>query len=289
MKKMIALMLAILAINLYGCASEGESTDFKENVSYEAVEQIPSESATTPEIEPSVTQKQIQSVTTYYNGDVNTVISFSYNSWGTLERAYKEHWNEGAVNYTIDTEYIYDEAGHLIAKKEANIPYNDIEYVYHDGICTGYIDNEYWDYGDGQVEMGGSVEYFFERDTAGNVVKLYTDPLSFEVWTKGEYTYDDEGKIIAAYEEEKYGDHEFKKGYDLDHSYKGIIVANWDETLFEYSYTNSAILLADISCGPVYLDVQIPEGGKITVDGDGYAASVVDASGNVVCVFEWNG
>jgi len=288
MKKMIALVLTILTINLYGCASKGEDADVKENVSFQAVEQIPSESAAASETEPSATQKQIQSVTTYYNGEVSTVTSFSYNSRGTLERAYMEHWNEGAMNYTIDTEYVYDGAGHLIAKKEAGIPYNDIEYVYHDGICTGYIDNEYWDYGDGRVDIVDSVEYFFERDTAGNIVKLYTDPLSFEVWTKGEYTYDDEGRIIAAYEEEKYGDHEFTKDYDLDYSCKGIIIVNWEETLFEYSYMNSAVLLSDISCGPVYLDTQIPEGGKITVDADGYAASVVDAAGNVVCEFLWD-
>lgn len=284
MKKMIALILAILTINLYGCASKDESAVVKESISVE----IASESIVMSETHPAATEKKIECVTAYYNGAVSSVATFSYNGHGSLEKVKIDHWNEGAVNYTIDTGYLYDEAGRLIAKKEAGIPYNDIEYVYHDGVCTGYIDNEYWDYGDGNVEMGGSVEYFFERDAAGNIVKLYTDPLSFEVWTKGEYTYDAGGRIIAAYEEEKYGDHEFTKDYDLDYSHKGIIVANWVETLFEYSYTNGAILLSDLSCGPVYLDVQIPEGGEIILDSDGYAAAIVDASGNVVSEFKWN-
>lgn len=239
------------------------------------------------EKEPAVDTKQMAKITAYRSGEIGTVTTFSYNDHGSLDRVYTENWYNGEISSTIDDLYLYDDAGRLLAKKEADIPYNDIEYVYDGFVRTGFIDNEYWDYGDGHVELGNSVEYFFERDADGNVVKLYTDPLSFEVWTTGEYTYDSEGRVITAYEKEQYGDHKFTKKYTMDYSYRGIIIANCDVTLNGDSYTDSQILLDDISCGPVYLGVVLPEGGKVNVDADGYIESITDTDGNVTYEFEY--
>lgn len=236
---------------------------------------------------PAVETKRMAKITAYHSGGIVIVTTFSYNDHGSLNRVYTENWYNGEINSTIDDLYLYDDAGRLIAKKEADIPYNDIEYVYDGLVRTGFIENEYWDYGDGHVELGNSVEYFFERDADGNVVKLYTDPLSFEVWTTGEYTYDSEGRVITAYEKEQYGDHKFTTKYTMGYSYREIIIANCDVTLNGDSYTDSRILLDDISCGPVYLGVVLPEGGKVNVDADGYIESITDTDGNVTYEFEY--
>ena len=236
---------------------------------------------------PAVDTKQMAKITAYRSGEIGTVTTFSYNDHGSLDRVCTENWYNGEINNSIDTLYLYDDAGRLVAKKEADIPYNDIDYIYDGVVRTGFIKNEYWDYGDGHVELGNSVEYFFERDADGNVVKLYTDPLSFGVWTTGEYAYDSEGRVITAYEKEQYGDHKFTKKYTMDYSYRGIIIAYCDVTLNGDSYTDSRILLDDISCGPVYLDVMIPEDGKVNVDADGYIESITDTAGSIAYEFEY--
>lgn len=252
-----------------------------------SVQKADSREIVVSEEESVVEAKKMSKLTAYQNGEIGSVTTFGYNNHGSLNRVYTENWYNGEISSTIDDLYLYDDAGRLLAKKEADIPYNDIEYVYDGSVRTGFIENEYWDYGDGHVELGNSVEYFVERDANGNVVKLYTDPLSFEVWTTGEYTYDSEGRVIAAYEKEQYGDHKFTKKYTMDYSYRGIIIANCDVTLNGDSYTDSRILLDDISCGPVYLGVMIPEGGQANVDADGYIESITDATGSIAYEFEY--
>lgn len=249
----------------------------------ETEETIPE--TTTAETEPVIVtveeDKKISRVATLYNGEVSTEDIFEYDDRGNVLQRVTSGYNNGVRTYSIVREYHYDEAGLLISIKEADSLFNDIEYHYEHGVLSGYTANEIM----GDV-IGNSATYHFERDGNGNVVKMTTISSEPDLWTNGEYTYDDLGRRISAYEHERYGDHEFKRTMSYDHSYKGAVIVTKDETMFDFMNTTKSIQFGDMEYGYFY-GPELYDGYSVVTDSDGYIASVEDENGQLIASFEY--
>ena len=225
--------------------------------------------------------KNISRVATLYNGEVSTEDVFEYDDRGNIIQRVTSGYNNGVRTYSIVKEYHYDEAGMLVSIKEADSPFNDIEYHYDFGLLSGYTSNEIM----GDV-IGNSVTYHFERDEKGNVVKITTTSSDPDLWTNGEYIYNDMGRCISAYEHERYGDHEFKRTMSYDHSYKGAVIVTMDETMFDFTNTTRSIQFGDMEYGYIY-GPELYEGYSVVTDSDGYIAGVEDENGQLIASFEY--
>ncbi len=226
-------------------------------------------------------EKKVSRITSLYNGEVSSEYVFNYDNGGTLLQKITSGYNNGEKTYTNVTEYQYDSAGMLMRIKEANSPFVENEFHYDQGVLTGYTYNEVM----GDV-IANTVTYHYERDDKGNVVKITTTSSDQDLWTNGEYTYDDMGRCVSAYEHERYGDHEFKRTMTYDHSNLGAVIVTKEETMFDFTNTTRSIQFGEMEYGYIY-GPELYDGYSIVTDTDGYITGVKDGNGQLVTSFEY--
>lgn len=228
-------------------------------------------------------EKRVSSITQYSGDEVSVVTMYDYDTDGNLLCVERKNWYNGENNYTITTDYIYNADGQLIAKKDADAPINDVEYIYDGNIRTGYVENTYWLYDDGSYQLENSVEYAYVRDSNGNVIEKTTVNPQQELWTTGTYSYDVDNHLIAAYEEQRSGDHHFKLKYSFDYSYKGLTVVSCKGTVSAYDYSDTIVILSDLSCGPVSVELYLTEDVNLITDEEGYITEIRNSDNELVC------
>lgn len=131
----------------------------------------------------SVRQRKYFTETKTYNYDTNgRIIEISE------EEISKDDDYTNKINYTFE----YLENGKIL-KTDYNIAPTAIscEYEFDD---NGFVIRRTTDYGDGDL-----VEYFYENNEDGNMVKMYTKDSSGQIQVLKEYTYDEEGYVINIY------------------------------------------------------------------------------------------
>lgn len=226
-------------------------------------------------------EKKLSIIKSLYNGEVGTEEVFHYDNTGNLTQRITTGYNAGEQTYSYITEYLYDEDGNLLSRKDADSPFTEYEYNYDSGVLTGYTFHEIM----GDV-VAISTTYHYERDDAGNIVKITTTGTNEDVWTNGDYTYDSEGRCVSAYEHERYGDHEFERNMTYDYSNKGAVIVTKEETMFGFTDTTRYVQFGDMEYG--YINgAQMYDGYSIVTDIDGYITGVKDNNGQLVNSFEY--
>lgn len=226
-------------------------------------------------------KRYISRIETLYNGEISAVDVFTYDNDGNILQRTSSGYDNGEETYSVVTEYVYDDGGLLTNIKEANTPLSEYEYHYDLGVLSGYTYNEIM--GDA---IANSVTYHYERDERGNVVKVTTTSSDPELWTNGEYSYDDLGRCVSAYEHERYGDHEFKRTMTYDYSNMGSVIATKEETVLDNTSTTRTVQFGDMEYGYIY-GPELSEGYSVVTDMDGYIISVKDSDGQLVNFFEY--
>lgn len=239
---------------------------------------------TVPVTEPVVVtaqEKKISIIKSLYNGEVGTEEAFLYNDMGKITQRITTGYNAGEQTYSYITEYLYDGAGNLLSRKDADSPFTEYEYYYDSGVLTGYTFHEIM----GDV-VAISTTYHYERDDDGNIVRITTTGTNEDVWTNGVYTYDGEGRCVSAYEHERYGDHEFERNMTYDYSNMGAVIVTREETMFGFTDTTRYVQFGDMEYG--YINgAQMYDGYSIVTDTDGYITGVKDNNGQLVNTFEY--
>lgn len=237
-----------------------------------------------PATEPAaavVPEKKISVIKSLCNGEVGTEEVFHYDNTGNLTQRITTGYNGGEQTYSYVIEYLYDGAGNLLSRKDAESPFTEYEYHYDSGVLTGYTFHEIM----GDV-VAISTTYHYERDDAGKIVRITTTGTDAEVWTNGDYTYDAEGRCISAYEHERHGDHEFERNMAYDYSNKGAVIVTREETMFGFTDTTRYVQFGDMEYG--YINgAQMYDGYSIVTDTDGYITGVKDNNGQLATTFEY--
>lgn len=226
-------------------------------------------------------KRYISRIETLYNGEITTEDVFTYDDSGNILQKTTSGYNNGEKTYSVVTEYVYDDDGFLAGIKEENSPVSEYEYHYDLGVLSGYTYNEVR----GDV-IASSVTYQYERDESGNIVKVTTTSSDPELWTNGEYRYDDLGRCVSANEHERYGDHEFKRTMTYDYSNMGSVIVTKEETMLDNTSTTRTVQFGDMEYGYIY-GSELYEGYSVVTDMDGYIVGVKDSDGQLVNFFEY--
>ena len=236
---------------------------------------------TEPAEVPTPGEKRISRIVSHLSQDAFTEESFFYDHAGNPIRHLTTGYHNGAQTYTIDRRYLYDRDGMLVKIQDVENSHPDTEFHYEQGVLTGYTYYEIM-----ADEIAYSVTYHYERDELGNVVKITTTGSESDIWTIGEYTYDDLDQCISAYEQERYGDHDFERRMTYDHSYRSAVIATKQEALFGSETTTRRIQFGDQEYGYIY-GPELYENYEVIADVNGCIAAVKDASGQTVASFEY--
>lgn len=236
--------------------------------------------AADPETEAPV-MKHLTNVSTYINGSLDQEVRYIYNDSNLLTRTTTVNYNSGQILSSWNRDFVYDGSGNLIQESDSVSPYIEYTYVYDNGIMVGYHYNEIM----GDI-IAFSVDYHFERDNNGNIVKITSTSDEEDVWMDASYTYNDAGQRISAYEHERYGDYEFERNYGYDHSYPGIVIVNKEESLFGYVTASRYIQISDFE-KQIVGRYTLYEGYSLVTDEDGYVTAVNDETGATVYTFTY--
>lgn len=226
-------------------------------------------------------QRKISRIETLHNGEISSEDVFTYDNDGKILQRTTSGYRNGEKTDSVVMEYVYDDGGFLTGIKEANSPFSEYEYHYHLGALSGYTYNEVR--GDG---VAYSVTYHYERDENGNIGKVTTTSTDPELWTSGEYRYDDLGRRVSAYEHVRNGDHEISRAMTYDYSSEGAVLVTKEETMLDQTRTTRTIQFGDMEYGCLY-GLELNEGYSVVSDMDGYMIGIKDSDGQLVNFFEY--
>ena len=238
-------------------------------------------SETEPVQIPTPGEKKISGIVSILSENTFTEESFFYDHAGNILRHFTVGYQNGEQTYTIDKRYLYDYNGLLTQIKEANQSISQQEFHYEQGILTGYTYQEIM-----AKEIAYAVTSHYERDAHGDVVRITTTGSESDIWTIGEYDYDDLGRCISAYEQERYADHDFTRRITYDHSFNGSVIAETEETLFGSETTTRRILFGDPEQGYLY-GPELADGYTVDSDVNGCITAVRDSAGQTVASLEY--
>ena len=226
-------------------------------------------------------EKKVSKIVSLHSEDSFTEESFFYDYGGNIVRHFIAGYQNGEQTYSIDIRYHYDNNGLLTQIKEVNQSIAQQEFHYEQGLLTGYTYHEIM-----ADEIAYSVTYHYERDEYGNVIRITTTGSEADIWTIGEYGYDEQGRCIYAYEQERYGDHDFERRMTYDHSFTGVVIAETAETLFGTETTTRRILFGNPEHGYLY-GPELRDGYTMDSDANGCITAVRDTNGQTVASFEY--
>ena len=233
-----------------------------------------------PEV-PTPGEKRISRIVTFLSEDTFTEETFFYDHAGNIVRHLTCGYNNGEQTYAIDRRYLYDREGMLTTIQDINSSVAEKEFHYDQGMLTGYTYYEIM-----ADEIAYSVTYHYQRNECGDVVRITTTGSDADIWTIGEYGYDELGRCIFAYEQERYGDHDFERRMTYDHSYTGAVVATTTETLFGSETTTRQIRFGSPEYGYIF-GPELYEGYSIVTDVNGCISDVKDGSGQTIASLEY--
>lgn len=235
---------------------------------------------------PRVTEKKLSAIISSGYGESSSVITFNYDDSGEMLGYREDNYDGQELLWSRTQHFVYDESGKLLEEKAEAEPYAAIEYLYDNETLSGYRKNAYWDMGDGEYQFDYSMEYGFEFDNDGNIIRQTTLTPQQEMWTNRDFFYDNEGRLITVSEDDRYGDHHFQNEYVLEYTYPTLVIVTVNQKLSEYESTNKEIRIKDFAHITVP-SVTLFDGYAIVSDEDGYITSVVDDTGETVYRFEY--